>query len=502
MMAQINSNEALLEASRVINSSLDLHVTLQAIAEQAARVLLAEASSVLLLDEHTKKLVFKAAFGQKADELINQAFDSDLGIAGRVVKERKSAIVNNVRENNHFLKDFDNKLDFRTRNLICCPMIFQDKVIGVIEVLNSSKLNGFDEEDAKLIEVFANLAAIGAVNALRYEGLRKQNEGLRIASETEDDIIGANNSLSDVLKLVNKVAHTNATVLILGETGTGKELIARTIHKRSPRASFPFVAINCAALPESLLESELFGHEKGAFTGAINQKPGRFELADGGTIFLDEVGELSPAIQVKLLRVLQEKEFVRVGGTKTISTDVRIIAATNRDLKQAISEGKFREDLYYRLNVFPIFLPPLRQRRADISDLVLYYVEKISADLKVPVPKVSSEAMGMLMSYEWPGNIRELQNVLERAVLLSGGAEITATELPKEISGKQELNSAYISADTKLTLPEQEKLLILKALEENSWNQTQAAKQLGVSRDHLRYRIKKFNIKKPQTKRE
>ncbi len=493
----VDSNEALLEASRVINSSLDLHETLSAIAEQAARVLGAEASSVLLLDEQRNKLVFKAAFGQKADELINQAFDAKLGIAGKVVRERKSTIVNDVRGDTHFLDDFDNKLSFQTRSLICCPMIFQNKVIGVIEVLNSVKKEGFDDRDAKLIEVFANLAAIGTVNALRYEGLKKQNEGLRIASDKEEAIIGAESSLSDVMTLVNKVAPTNATVLILGETGTGKELIARVIHKRSPRSNFPFVAINCAALPEGLLESELFGHEKGAFTGAVGQKPGRFELADGGTIFLDEVGELSLPIQVKLLRVLQEKEFVRVGGTKTISTDVRIIAATNRDLKQAIASGTFREDLYYRLNVFPIFLPPLRERREDISALVNYYVAKIASDLKMEVPRVSSEAMNRLINYDWPGNIRELQNVLERAVLLSGGLEITVAELPKELSGEGELRDVSISVDKKLTLPEQEKLLILRALEDNDWNQTRAAKQLGVSRDHLRYRIKKFNLKKP-----
>ncbi len=500
-MTTVSSNEALLEASRVINSSLDLRVTLQSIAEQSARVLGAEASSVLLLDERTNKLVFKAAFGQKADELINQVFDANLGIAGRVVKERKSSIVNDVHQNSHFLADFDDRLDFKTRNIICSPMIFQDKVIGVIEVLNSPKEQGFDREDVQLIEVFANLAAIGTVNALRFEGLKRQNEGLKLASRAEEEIIGADTSLADILMLVNKVAHTNATVLLLGETGTGKELIARTIHNRSPRADFPFVAINCAALPENLLESELFGHEKGSFTGAVSQKLGRFELADGGTIFLDEVGELSPAIQVKLLRVLQEKEFVRVGGTKTISTDVRIIAATNRDLKQAITDGTFREDLYYRLNVFPICLPPLRERRGDIPAMVNYYIGRISADLKVPAPEVTPEVLDMLINYDWPGNIRELQNIIERAVLLAGGAKITPAELPKEISGNQKLNIAVVSSDTNLTLPEQEKMIILRALEQTGWNQTRAAKQLGVSRDHLRYRIKKFKLKKPKEER-
>ena len=244
-----------------------------------------------------------------------------------------------------------------------------------------------------------------------------------------------------------------------------------------------------------MLESELFGHEKGSFTGAIEKKLGRFELAEGGTIFLDEVGELSASIQVKLLRVLQEKEFIRVGGSKTILTNVRIIAATNRDLKQAMNEKKFREDLYYRLNVFPIFLPPLRERRDNIPELVNYYINRIAVDLKIVIPSISREPMNALVNYSWPGNIRELQNVIERAVLLSGGGEITNYELPKEVTGAGNTEGTpQISQNT--TLPEQEKLLILQALQKNNWNQTKAASELGISRDNIRYRIKKFGLKK------
>ncbi len=496
-MPDVDTNEALLEASRVINSSLDLHSTLQSVAEQAARVMQAEASSVLVLDLRRDKLVFKAVFGQKESQLIDQEFNSNLGVAGKVASSKKPMLVDDVAAERNFFGGFDNKLEFKTRNMICAPIIHQSKVIGVVEVLNCRNKPGFHEGDLDLLQIFANLAALGMVNAERYEGLKRQNEGLRVTNKPAGSIIGTEGSLKKVMGLVAKVAHTAASVLLLGETGTGKELIARTIHQQSPRADFPFIGINCAAIPEGLLESELFGHEKGAFTGAVGQKPGRFELADGGTLFLDEVGELTPAIQVKLLRVLQEKEYVRVGGTKTLTTDVRIIAATNRDLKIMMQTGEFREDLFYRLNVFPIYLPPLRERRDDIPHLVGYYREKIAADLKVPAPELGEEAMQLLLTYGWPGNIRELQNVLERAVLLCAGKEITIDDLPKEIVSQPELEAPVPTPPTGLSLPEQEKLLCLRALEKNKWNQSKAARDLGITRDHLRYRIKKFGLKEP-----
>ncbi len=494
-MLDIDTNGALLEASRAINSSLDLRTTLQTVAEQAAAVMQAEAASVLVLDHRTNKLVFKAVFGQKEEELIDQQFDGNLGIAGKVAASRQPCIVGDMASDRNFFGGFDDKLQFKTRNMICAPMIHQNKVVGVIEVLNCRNKTGFGPRDMDMAQIFANLAALGMVNAQRFEGLKRQNEGLKISeSEMCKCIIGAETSLKNVMALVNKVAYTNATVLLLGETGTGKELIARTIHQQSPRMEHPFIAINCAAIPEGLLESELFGHEKGAFTGAVGQKPGRFELADGGTIFLDEVGELSPAIQVKLLRVLQEKEFTRVGGTRTMSTDVRIIAATHRDLKQMMHDGRFREDLYYRLNVFPINLPPLRERREDIPELVRYSIGRVAADLKVSATDVTAETMQLLVSYPWPGNIRELQNVMERAVLLSCGKAITPEELPREITGQAEVRPMP-QTTAGLSLPEQEKLLCLQALERNKWNQSKAARELGISRDHLRYRIKKFGLK-------
>ncbi|MCH8052682.1 MAG: sigma-54-dependent Fis family transcriptional regulator, partial [Planctomycetes bacterium] len=294
--------------------------------------------------------------------------------------------------------------------------------------------------------------------------------------------------------MINRVAGSNASVLLLGETGTGKELAARQIHRASPRSGRAFIAINCAALPETLLESELFGHEKGAFTGAHAEKMGRFEMADGGTLFLDEIGDISQSTQVKLLRVLQEKEFVRVGGTRTIATDVRIIAATNRDLQEAMEQGDFRQDLYYRLNVFPIHIPPLRKRRDDIPLLIDHFVNVSATELRCPKPTISDEAIALLASYDWPGNIRELQNITERAVLLADGESITAAHLPREIVGDEPLEK---SDKEESSLRGYEKALIIKALRESGWNQSKAARSLGISRDNLRYRVKKYEIKKP-----
>lgn len=311
-------------------------------------------------------------------------------------------------------------------------------------------------------------------------------------------IVGNSQAIQDVCTLVEKVADSNATVLITGESGTGKEVTALSIHQLSSRRDKPFVPINCAALPESLLESELFGHEKGAFTGAVARKLGRFELANHGTLFLDEITEMPLSMQVKLLQVLQEKQFERVGGTESIKVDVRVIAATNRDPMECIRKGTFREDLYYRLNVLPIHLPPLRERAEDIPLLVMHFLQKFNPSQE---QFMSPEAMGLLTSYEWPGNIRELQNVIERAVILSQGHEIKAHHLPKEIqktdTGKSEASQGLIInfPDQGISFDEVEKELILKALEKSGGNQTKAAQLLGITRSALLYRAQKYQIK-------
>jgi len=485
---------ALVEASAAINSTLDLEATLQAIARTAASVMQAEASSVLLLDPHRRKLVFMAATGDSGPQLLGEEFDADLGIAGKVASTGKPLLVTDVREDAAFFKGIDDKSSFTTRGIVAAPLIKKDKTIGVVEVLNRIGQENFTSSDIELLQIFANLAASGATNAQTHERLKIENRGLRATMGRDMNIIGQSPTLHAVLELCARVAGSNATVLILGETGTGKEMLSRHIHLNSPRHDKAFIAINCAALPETLLESELFGHEKGAFTGAVAQKIGRFELASGGTLFLDEIGDLSPSTQLKLLRVLQEREFVRVGGTKTVACDVRIIAATNRDLQKAMEENTFREDLYYRLNVFPIKNPPLRERREDIPLLVEHFVRFSATQLNVNVPSVSNDALALLTSYRWPGNIRELQNIMERSVLLCDGPAIDVAQLPREIVGD---DTEPLRDKQDSSLWGYEKALINRALKEAGWNQTKAAKALGISRDNLRYRIKKYNIEKP-----
>lgn len=306
-------------------------------------------------------------------------------------------------------------------------------------------------------------------------------------------IVGQSDAMKEVALLIRQVAKTGATVLITGESGTGKEVAAVEIHKASNRADKPFVAVNCAALPEQLLESELFGHEKGAFTGATSKKKGRFEIADKGTIFLDEIGEMPINMQAKLLRVLQERCFERVGGTETIHVDVRVIATTNIDLATAISNGTFREDLYYRLNVMRISMPPLRSRKEDIPLLVNHFLEKLDPSRS---KKISSVAMKILTRYNWPGNIRELQNAIERALIVCQGTEIQPVHFPKELLNSLEETTTPVINLTEggFSLEELEKHLIIKALEKHNYNQTKVAKYLGISRPTLLYRLKKYGI--------
>ncbi len=313
-----------------------------------------------------------------------------------------------------------------------------------------------------------------------------------------DEIVSTSHAMEEVLNLAGRVASSNATVLLRGESGTGKELVAKAIHYHSPRADFPLIKVNCAALPETLLESELFGHEKGAFTGATTRRIGRFEAADKGTLFLDEIGELTPGMQVKLLRVLQEREFERVGGNQTIKTDVRVIAATNRDIEKTIREGAFREDLYYRLNVVSVVIPPLRERKEDIPELMDFFIKKFSDENKKHISGISAEARDLLMRYNYPGNVRELENIIERAVVLSKKGIITAADLPIHVQTTaidKKQPSQHMKGSLKETLDTVERGLILEALKEYGGVQTRAADRLGISERVLRYKLKKYKIK-------
>ncbi|MDY6987097.1 MAG: sigma-54 dependent transcriptional regulator [Thermodesulfobacteriota bacterium] len=337
-------------------------------------------------------------------------------------------------------------------------------------------------------------------NAVATYRVVKENRRLVRALEERyrfDNIVGKSKPLQDVFDVVQKVAHTKATVLITGESGTGKELIAKAIHFNSPRRDKPFVAVSCAALSETLLESELFGHEKGAFTGAIAVKKGRFELADGGTLFLDEIGEVPVSVQVKLLRVLEEMNFERVGGARTIAADVRLIAATNRALKAEVEQGSFREDLYFRLNVVHIELPPLRERDEDIPLLAAHFIQKYGQDANRGEMTVSPEAMRFLYNHRWPGNVRELEHAIERAALMSSGNEITLDDLPKDLVSFSDLEVPMDwqkLSNLPETLEAVEKRLIQKALALSNNVQSRAANLLGIPRANLQYRLKKHNI--------
>jgi len=357
----------------------------------------------------------------------------------------------------------------------------------------------------ELIKLKRQLADVlkqqGAVPAVAPDPEELEDDRQTLDSSGRPQVVGQSKAIQQVLDLCGKVAPTNATVLLTGETGTGKELTARRIHAMSPRRAKPFIAINCAALPETLLESELYGHEKGAFTGANVSKPGLFELCQGGTLMLDEVGEMPLSLQVKLLRVLEERQIRRVGGTQTLAVDVRVVAATNRDLKAEVSANRFRADLYYRLNVFPIQLPPLRNRAEDLTSLVNHFLHCYGKSTDGKVVEITSDAMSCLFAYPWPGNIRELRNVMERAVLLAENGTIDCEQLPAEV--RQSLPNVAPetvvvgTGDSASVLASHERRMVLQALVDTDWNKAAAARKLGISWDNLRYRIKKYGLRPP-----
>ncbi len=489
---------ALVEASRQIASEPELHGVFLQIVNQAAAVLRSDAASLQLLDVDRNQLVFRAASLPQGRGLIGERFDANLGIAGEAIRKRRAIRVGNAPEHASFFPDIDAKTNSRTTSLLAVPLIHRDRVLGVLEVLNPVGRDSFDDGDLCVLEIFAGFASASASQAQAFDTVRRENNALR-RTLPKIPVIGSSQSIQGVLKLCRTVASGNTTVVLLGETGTGKEVIAREIHSLSPRSENAFIAVNCAAMQETLLESELFGHEKGAFTGAVAQKLGMFELAAGGTLFLDEVGEMELSLQAKLLRVVQEREFVRVGGTRTVASDVRLIAATHRDLKQQVEEGRFREDLYYRLSVFPIALPPLRDRIEDVPLLVEYLIGQIAPSLGRRPPTVSDEAIACLRRHRWPGNIRELRNTIERSLLLATD-RIFPEHLPAEIAGSSMAAtspSAFLPNGSPSLLDENELTIIKEALTAANWNCSAAARRLGVSRDVLRNRMKKFKLQAP-----
>jgi len=426
--------EILFEMTSSLSATLELSKILDIIIESAKNLLKAEASSLLLLDETTNELYFASVTGEVSERLKNLTVPLDKGIAGACVREGKPKIVNDTTKDKDFYGKIDKSTGFITRSIIAAPLKITGKTIGVVEVLNKKDSSEWTEEDKDLLLLIAYQAAQVIQNAQDHLKIHEYKDLLRDEIDSRYALIGRSEQFKNVLNLAEKVAQSNASVLILGENGTGKELLARYIHRLSQRREKPFIAVSCAAIPATLLESELFGYEKGAFTGALTQHKGRFELAHQGTIFLDEIGDLLPETQSKLLRVLQEREFERLGGTKTIKVDVRVIAATNQNLEEKMKQKLFREDLFYRLNVFPIYVPPLRDRKDDIIILAEHFLDYYAKQMNKDIKKFSDEVIERLIQYPWPGNVRELQNVIERAVVLTNTDTIKseALMLPSE----------------------------------------------------------------------
>ena len=410
-----------------------------------------------------------------------------------VLRERAGLLVRDVDMDQSFSKAPTLK-NLQIRSLVCVPLTGAGKVIGVIYLDSRKPTQQFDQNHLQVMTGVANLTSLALENIRHWEELREENRCLRAEIELEHDMVGSSARIREILDVIQRVAPTTSTVLIQGESGTGKELVARAIHCNSPRADRPFVAINCAALTDSLLESELFGHEKGAFTGAFAQKKGKIEVADGGTLFLDEISELALGLQAKLLRVLQEREFERVGGTRPIKADVRVLAATNRSLPDCVQGGSFRGDLFYRLNVVTITTPPLRDRREDIAALAESFVGKASKKCNVRRKRLSQAAQSLLMQYDWPGNVRELENAIERAMVLGAAEEILPEDLPDALleasSSASNLEAKYLGA-----VKENKKQLVLQALEQANGYYVDAAKILGLHPNSLLRLVRNLGLK-------
>jgi transcriptional regulator with GAF, ATPase, and Fis domain len=377
-------------------------------------------------------------------------------------------------------------------HVLCVPLVGVENILGVIYLTSPATSPPFSEEHALFLSSVSRIAAVSLENLLKLDSLRAENQRLR-ADVGEDTMIGESRAMSRVTEFIARVAKGDSTVLIRGESGTGKELVARAIHASSSRPSKPFVAINCAAIPETLLESELFGHEKGAFTGAAATKKGKFETAEDGTLLLDEIGEMAPLLQAKLLRVLQQREFERLGGTRLLPFNARVIAATNKNLEQAIKAGEFRQDLYYRLNVVSVALPPLRERCQDIPTLALHFAKRFAAKSKRGFKGISAEARSLLMQYSWPGNIRELENAIERAIVLGLTDEILPEDLPEALL--QEQSSEMTAALYHNTLNQTKKQLVITAMDDAKGNHIEAARLLGIHPKYLHRLIKNLNLK-------
>jgi Nif-specific regulatory protein len=489
--------ETLIEINTLINSPYtDLNTLLTRILESATRLTEGEASSLLLVNPENNKLYFEIALGAKGPDVKKFSLNMGEGIAGWVAQKNTSLIVNDVQSDSRFFADISRQVGFPTSSILAVPMRIKDRCVGVIEMINKTTDQPFTDSDLQWLEIFATQAALAIQNAQVFQ--RAQEEIYLLQDQVQNGkgyhtLIAKSRLIREKLEVLSKVARTDSSVLILGESGVGKELFAEQLHLQSRRSDRPFIRVNCAALPEALLESELFGHVKGAFTDATTDRRGRFELADTGTIFLDEIGDLPLPLQAKLLRVIQQRTFEPVGSSESRRVDVRIIAATNKDIEKAVSDGRFRNDLYYRLNVLPIYIPPLRQRTEDIAELADFFLRKSNREIKKQIRGFSDEAMELLLSYSWPGNVRELENAVERAVVMCQEQYVRPEHLILT-TRDQARDYEYGGKALKDAVNLFKKHYIAKTLEVNGWNQTETAKRLGIQRTYLSRLIKELEI--------
>jgi Nif-specific regulatory protein len=488
----------LVKISTAINSVRGTDALQRELLRFVFEVVPAERGAILLLGEEGEAV---SEFALEREGQSGDAVKVSRTVVRQVVEEGEAFLGNDLVEGSGALSPESLKVS-RISSLLCAPLMLFGRALGVIYLTAVDPSTHFDEDHLRLVSVISGLAAVAINNARHVEQIEGENDLLRAASRVEHGMVGESAAMRKVYQLIARVAPTDSTVLIRGESGTGKELAAQALHQNSERRERPFVAINCAALTETLLESELFGHERGAFTGALAQKKGKLEVADGGTLFLDEVGEMAPVLQAKLLRVLQERTFERVGGTRTIRVDVRVVAATNRDLEEAVRSGAFRQDLYYRLNVVSFEMPALRDRREDVPLLASYFAAKYGAKFKRKVTGVSSAARECLTGYDWPGNVRELENAIERAVVLGSTASILPEDLPETVLEAEPTAGSNATSATKYheAVREAKRQLITRALEQSNGSITEAARALGVHPNYLHRLIRNLNLR-PETKK-
>jgi Nif-specific regulatory protein len=485
----------MLQITSVLNSIRELDSLQESLLELTMKAIPAERGVILLVGEDEQKINSHHVWGPK-NSVHTQVSKTAIGLC---LKERVSILSNNLSQDEIFHLS-ESLAAAKVNSILCAPLMVFERIIGLLYLETSQTDVVFDRDHLQLLTGIGEIAARPLEDAIRIKNLKLENERLLAQLDGNHKIVGESNKIKKIFDLIARIAPTESTILILGESGTGKELAARAIHQNSNRSDKPFVAVNCAALTDNLLESELFGHERGAFTGAINDKKGQFEVADGGTIFLDEVGELAFNLQAKLLRVIQERELVKLGGIKAKKLDVRIIAATNRDLSEDIKNGRFRGDLYFRLNVINLTMPALRERPEDIILLARFFIAKYNKRCKRNINGISPEAKSRLQSYEWVGNIRELENTIERAVILAQQDVITVDDLPDSMvkltrDSIDRTNSGGGSSSYRSTVLEAKKKIVKDALLTANGNIPEAAKYLDVHPNNLHRLIKEFGLR-------